>query len=206
MPVTIGQLIAEIDSVMPNRISTSTKILWANREQQKLYDLYSPVVIDTQLKTIQYQNEYQLPTNIKLENIQKVLVGSLEVSYNEFGDETLFPYYYEYVDPGYLVLSPIPETADLSIAIHHTGRPITLAAETTEVQLPEPYHEVIIESMYIRIAKSLEDIDLVNAHTIDYNNALSDAMLSHYNEDNPYVTTEDVMYKRRGEIYEDPMA
>lgn len=183
MAETLGQALAYINELFPNKMNSSTIVTLINNEIRRTWKDLTSTNIDDTLTTLSSQAIYSLPTYCDFDMIAKngIMVATStgavssttvfeEYSYCGPDDELDGNKYYEGLT-GTFGVYPTPETAGYPIRIKYQERPTLFASSDTSVEFPTAQDHVDEIKMRVmsRIAKSgnKPDIGLANNYEVD---------------------------------------
>lgn len=166
MPLTMTQIIAQADILVPNTNTNSEKMLSLNEVNNKFFEVVK-IPKTTSFTTIVGTANYTLASGIRAKNIDKVHVG-----------RGIFPsFLYEDVNPGSnhhlfddttlaITLSPAP-TQVLSGIVRYFRAATTTYVDTVDSlasnpDAPSEYHFVYIYGLAQKIAEAAEDLMKAN--------------------------------------------
>jgi len=207
--MTLLDIINEIDVRTPNTFDLLQKVKWIDLAQKKLYKFIGKKQTHT-LLTVDGQELYTLPDNIKVVNITELWIAYTTSSTSEYyeyeysGERPVYgadSVYYRSDYDGYnqVGIYPVPTTDDLKIKIIYLTIPETLDGSNM-LKVPdvnEEFHEMLIADVIMTITMSGDnpDTDLYNVHAQEYNSMNSDMLLSKFDDEPQYPRTKDVMKK-----------
>lgn len=180
MSETLQDVLTYIDTLLPNSLTTATKVGLINAEQRKVWEHMTP---DTmyEFTTVNGQRTYTLPTNVSIDMILEngVLIAS---STEAVSDDTVFqPYSLAGYDEdmtgskfydafGTLGLYPIPDNG-YPARLLYQEYPTIFASSDTAVQfnIDQDYVDLIKFKVMARVAKSgrFPNVDLANNYEAD---------------------------------------
>lgn len=171
MPLTLTDIIAEADLLVPNAFSPVTKVAWLNEINTEFFEVVK-IPNYVLFNTVAATASYTLTGMIRGKNIARVQVGT-----------TLYPsFLYEGVSPGTnyhlfndaslsITLESIP-TSVLKGSVKYFSTATTTFVSSTltaNPDAPTEYHWIYILGLCAKIAKAIPDITLANNYTADYN-------------------------------------
>ena len=181
MAETLQQALDYINEILPNRINSTTIIMFINQEQRKIWHSLTSTNM-YEFETSSGVSLYSLPTDCELEYIVEngiqisdstgaVTSTTLWNTYDYAGadEELTGSRYYEALDN--FGLYPVPEQTGLKGRIRYQERPTLFASTDTGISfnLDEDWIDFIKFKVMSRIAKSGNnpDVELANNYEAD---------------------------------------
>lgn len=193
--LTLTEILADIDTRLPNVFTEGQKINWINMVARKYYK-HAPKEIDLQIELTSGIGTYctESTDGFKFENLNFVkfynttaatVASSDEPDYelrskdalNERGQTGEFLYN----SSGYLGVAPIPTTTGYKAVVNYNRYPITLTSDdgAEYPDIKDGYEEILVFGTMQIMAKSgiSPDIDIANNAQADLTEILSQASL-----------------------------
>lgn len=198
MGKTIGDIITYVDSVIPNKITEATKIIFlSDLLGEGDFRKFNPEIVQYDTYTVADQSEYDLPASIKVKDL--LYLGVSPTTYNStdvVGSTTLFQIYKYYGQEDSQIgqrytnytsqLSLIP-TPDDSYHMRMKYRPFygaysASSDSTTIIEADNNLINYLQNKVAARICKSMAfpRIDMGNNYEIDAEMNLNNARLNYY--------------------------
>lgn len=180
MSETIQEVLAYIDDLLPNSLTTATKISLVNAELRKIWEHMTPIEM-YEFDTVADQMLYDYPTNISIDMIieKGVLVAT---STDAVSSTTVFgEYTFRGLDEeengnqfydlgGQLRISPTPDNV-YPARIIYQDYPTLFASTDTTVQfnIDQDYVDLIKFKVMSRVAKSgrFPNVEIANNYELD---------------------------------------
>jgi hypothetical protein len=203
--MTVTQLVALIDKLYPNAISTDDKISYMNMAQAGLSPYFGLVCVDATVKTVVDQDEYSYPTG--LTDASQILALDIATSatptdryqytrYIKGNQDELYPgercFFQTYSSVGVkkLGIYPIPSVVDLPIRIKYR-KDLTLLLAASMSASPDfdaRYHDMLAVyavHMICTIGASSDPIQ-ADIYMQKYNDALNEIWRQQMSEEGEY--------------------
>ena len=211
---TAKQLIADIDTRFPNTYSEKDKIRWINDTMREIYkdlavqEYYS-------FTTIKGQSIYSLPEDCSIELIKNVEISSKSktTTNNDWGrfnalknslrDQDMYePSYYDGTE-GTIGIYPTPN-GSYRVNIYYNKRPKMITFIDDYIELDDRYTDLVKFKVLSIIAMSGHnpDVEIANEYILLYNNLITEANQSKYEDQQQYPKIRDELrgrlkYRRR---------
>lgn len=158
--MTLSEILTLCDSLYPNAVSNTDKILFMNIAQGSLSEYFGKIVEDATLLTVIDQDSYTFPTGIKdVTDIESLAIGTQATPDNRY-DYTQYYFnkseqnpeseygYYQIVNSSgtkKLVIYPAPSTVNLPIHIRYRKQltDLSTSALNTEPEFDARFHPIL---------------------------------------------------------------
>lgn len=175
MALTLEEIIAEADILVPNGNQDPEKTAWLNEINSYFFEVVKIPNIAPFTNVID-QADYILTGTIKARNISQVQTGSMKYKNILFEDVKPFENYFTFDEPSKnLTLSPAPIQAGNGIAKYASVAKTTFLSSDLSVNpdAPDEYHWIYVLGLCEKIALAMDDIQKANNYGQDYRNALT---------------------------------
>jgi hypothetical protein len=190
---TLRQLLADIDTRLPNGIAQASKVRWLNNAQNEVWRWVASTEMYT-FNTVSTDYLYTLTTNIRLDEIQAVRVSNSTVN---DGTEDYFAYQFCGVDQPLvdcswytgmgehqLGLYPLPDESGYRVQVTYRQYPAQLTTDLLDnaLTIDEEYEELLATRCMEIIAKAgnAPDVGLGNNYEMDYKERLKSLKMDYY--------------------------
>jgi hypothetical protein len=129
---TLKEIVNDIKTRLPDSFTNADKVRWINNKLDKIWPHIVAFGKDTSLKTVVDQEEYTLPSGIRLEHIDMLRISQDETVtadtiwdtyfYKRLNESASGKYYFDAYG-GKIGLHPIPDVADLPIELTAKTKP-----------------------------------------------------------------------------------
>jgi hypothetical protein len=192
--LTLSEILADIDTRLPNIFTETQKINWLNMVARKYYK-YAPHEVELPITLTSGIGSYCTDSSdgFKFENLNYVkfynttaAVSSTDVaSYELYGKDAIYEHgqagSFLYDSSGSLGISPVPTTSGYRAIVNYNKYPATLTTDnsTTYPDIMDGYEEILVFGTMQIMAKSgiSPDIDIANNAQADLSEVLSQARL-----------------------------
>jgi len=162
--LTLQQIIDEADAMVPNEFDLATKVSWLNNINQDFFNVVKIPAVTT--FTTSTASTYTLPNDVRMKNVDKVIVGSMQ--YRSFPEDDVQPLqnYWTFNDSTHvLTLSPAPYKTNLSgiVRYHRIATTTFLSSNMSAIpDAPEEYHWTFIPALCEQICLAMDDPKMAN--------------------------------------------
>ncbi|KZS48124.1 hypothetical protein AWU65_20425 [Paenibacillus glucanolyticus] len=157
--MNIGEIVKQADILVPNEVSSADKVLQLNAINQDFFNVVKIPQI-AQFSCAAAQSEYTLPPDVRLKNIDKLLVGMFQYQSLDREDVTPAQNAYSFDDQTHtLSLFPAPYT-DLQgfLRYRRIGVSVFVPANLAAVpDAPEEYHWTYVPALAAYLAHTQDD-------------------------------------------------
>lgn len=174
MSLTIQEIISEADLLVPNEVAASDKVLWLNALNQDFFNVVKvPKVISFTPST--NEEDYSLPSDVRLKNINWVIVGVIK--YSELLPSSKNPLTNTFLfddSKKMLTLRPAPYQSGLQGLVQYNRIATTTFVSsvlTASPDAPEEYHWTFIPGLAAYIALSQDDAVKASNYETQYKSA-----------------------------------
>jgi hypothetical protein len=175
--LTIEQIFAEVDTLVPNFFDAAKKVTWINEINKEFFEVVKIPLVH-QFVTEGGISSYDLPSTARSNNVIRVQVGS--TLYNSMQYEDVRPgHNFWVVDDATqkMQLNPKPSlTGQVGVVNYHkisTKTFLTSTISADKPDAPEEYHWSYVLGLCERVAKAMNDVTLANNFGNDYRSQLS---------------------------------
>lgn len=179
----LGEILDEVDTLIPNSLPTAMKVTWINHIQNQLFRDYPVPDKVASFTTNLLQDTYAFPPDCPVDRVQHLVVDGQEYEFRDWIEPTVnrFDSYDRYWTAlaGKLVICPIPRDK-VEVSIYYRPRPAHLIESdlTATPTFPEDFHELLVFGCAIRTAKaSAQTAQLATLYEIEYRELVEKADL-----------------------------
>lgn len=152
----LSEILDQVDTMVPNAITTSTKIQWINQIQNEMYRDFPVPEGVTVFDTVKDQPVYTLPSDCTEDRIRALLIDDEEYPFVPAADA--YPGYKKFwttVVTGDILLNPTPDAVYKGV-LYYRPRPrqLTEADMNVKPMFPEDFHEMLVLGCAARVAKT----------------------------------------------------
>lgn len=165
----LSEILEQVDTMVPNSLTASTKISWINHVQNQLFRDY-PLPEKVHFFTVVVgRSLYPLPDDCPEDRIRELVVDKINYPFMVIGPEESLDRFCTIAD-GNLLIYPIPEHQSTGV-LFYKARPIQLTEADMEVvtNFPIDFQELLVLGCAYRVAKATpEHSNLVSVLDQDY--------------------------------------
>jgi hypothetical protein len=166
--LTLEEILKDVDTYVPNTISTEQKVRWINEIQKQLFRDYPVPDAVYQFETVPGLDYYDLPDDCSTDRITNLVIDEQE--YDGLSLDSEETSFYWIPVEGKLFIQPTPQDVMMGF-IYYRPKPIELTSANLSAipNFPEDYHELLVFGCAARVAKAYQDVDLANNMVSDFN-------------------------------------
>jgi hypothetical protein len=216
---TSQQIITDIDLRYRNTFTTAQKLVWFNEEQRELFDILEIDSPPYAFQTVTGQNYYPFPVDF---DVTKIKVVNYQI------DDTADPNYIEveprrnddnqyatYGRPWYTIVSDsmylyipdtVPDARNVYVYCDADPAEVMTSSLSSAPDLPTKYQEILKLGVLKRIAGARKDILMRNNYDMEYQEKLSDVLLSRKLKESEWIQPIDMMPHAGGRRYRGSVA
>lgn len=179
MPLTLTNLTAEADLLVPNAFSDAQKVVWLNEVNNRFFDIVK-IPKTERFGAAAGAPDYILTgTDIRAKNIDLVMVGSMRYTSILSGPAQPGRATWDFDESARrLTLTPEPIDDDTGTVRYFRIATTTFLSTGTpgmnaNPDAPPEYHWIYVLGLCERMAKAQNDIGLANNYATDFNAALT---------------------------------
>lgn len=167
----LGEIIDQVDTLVPNSLPLGIKISWVNQIQNQLYRDYLDFEAVHVFYTVKGAPAYILPADCPVDRIRAIVIDEKEYDMVPAGgDPGGSTHFWTSVVTGDILIHPTPDQTYKGV-LYYRPRPLQLTEKHLEKKpmFPEDFHEMLVFGCCARVAKTTKDyLALAPVYTEEY--------------------------------------
>lgn len=150
----LSEILAQVDTMVPNSLTASTKVAWINHVQNQLFRDYPLPEKVHFFSVLTGRSLYELPDDCPEDRIRELVVDGITYPFMPIGPEESLERFCTIAN-GDLLIYPVPINPSTGV-LFYKARPIQLAEANMEevTNFPADFQELLVLGCAARVAKA----------------------------------------------------